>query len=293
MSAGAELDLVVTRFAVILDNYADKGRALRPDWIAGRLDLIRRVGLPSLLAQTRPPERWVLVIDSRLPAEISAQIRSGVADLPLIELLEVTGPRDIDPGVSAHVARTWGTLPDLRARITALDSDDALHRDFLDAVARRDVTAGIERVIVQPTRGMALGIDGELGRLLHVRRRAPQFFAACSPASNLLTPYLRHHGEWTGVAPIVDTPRRDGPLWLEVVHGGNVANDFPGRGRRLWEVPLSAERLAPYGVRFDLTSLSAREVAVSNVKLQGRVAAIWAGWLRDQAVATARRDQST
>lgn len=210
----SERHLVVTRFAVPrpLPGTAETFRD--PAWIEERLALFRRFFVPSV-GRTGVPA--VLLCGS--------SVAGGVAD-------QVT---DL-PWARVEVQDDWhGGWSDPRGRtLTRLDSDDALHAGWFEAVDRAPADA---RVLVTEE---FLRWDLASGRLHRYRRREPSPLAAFRGGANPYEADHKHLGSADGVHRI------DGAYLLQVVHDGNVSNRRP----RAWRLDrrVSPRRLADFGL---------------------------------------------
>lgn len=205
--------LVVTRFAVprnepdTLDWYRD------PAWIERRLELFRHFFVPSVQPTGVPA---VLLCGSA----VADRVAQRLSDLPWVRV-EVQD--DWHGG--------WTAEPDVT--LTRLDSDDAVHAGWFDAVDRAPASAQILLVREQ------LRFEPTSGRLHRLRRREPGPLAAFRGGVN---PYSIDHRH---LAARPDAQVLPGTWLLQIVHGGNVKN----RRLKAWRFDRRAPRaeLAAFG----------------------------------------------
>lgn len=206
--------LIVTRFAVprhepdSLDLYRDEA------WLEGRFGLFRRYFVPSVEQAGVPA---LLLCGS----EVAELVASKVADLPWARV---------------EVQDEWkgGWQGEAEEVLTRLDSDDAVHPGWFEAVERAPAEA---RICITKD---SLRWDPEGRRLHEYHRREPAPLAAFRGGANPYAVDHKHLERQEGVHRIA------GPYLLQVVHGGNLANRRP----RFWRLDRrrSPSRLADFGV---------------------------------------------
>lgn len=124
--------LLLTRMNVEV-RFAPSGRGLQADWLRHRLDLFRRVCLPSVEGQTASGFRWLVFFSEASPPWFLSELRTHLStlrrDIPTTVIpCTAFGPAEVRAAI-----RTFVRTPDSHVLTTRLDNDDALARD---AVAR-------------------------------------------------------------------------------------------------------------------------------------------------------------
>lgn len=205
---------VLTRFNIHHDATTDEGEA----WLRARVDLFERFTLPSMRAQTSPPDRWLVYCHSLAGSPEWFRERTATWDIPWLE------PVWLPTLDQAELTETvFGRLPPEGAEhvITArLDNDDAVARDFcqqIRAAARR------EREFINFPSG-AQYADGKV-----YRRADPlsPFLAFVEPAKpDLSTVFITRHDRASDVAPVRQIATH--PMWMAVIHGGNLVQQVSG-----------------------------------------------------------------
>ena len=206
--------VIVSRFSVPRLDPRTADRHLDPDWLDERLKLFRRFFVPSVQGLGVP----VVLLCSSPSAE---RISGAVADLPW---------------ATVEVQDDWyaGWTGSERQVVTRLDSDDAVHRGWFEAVER-----ALPQAEVVCSRHF-LRLDLDRRRLFRYRRREPSPLVAFGGGRN---PYAHDHAELTRHEPV---HLLDRPYLLQVVHGGNLSNRRP-TWRRVFS-RLSLDQLEPYGI---------------------------------------------
>ena len=182
-------------------------------WLERRLKLFRSFFVPSIAGLGVPT---ILLCST----ESASVVSSGIGDLPWAE---VVVQNDWHGG--------WRGEPD--QIVTRIDSDDALHQGWFDALE----TAPAETDVLC-TKSF-LRYDLATRRLCRYWRRQPSPLAAFRAGIN---PFARDHAELERHYRVHVI---EGPFLLQVYHGGNVSTRCPS-----WYRPrLSLDRLAEFGLR--------------------------------------------
>ena len=205
--------VIVTRFSVPRpQDVANAALHGDPGWIEQRLQLFRRYYVPSVGRLGVPT---VLLCSSRSASRVGDQ----VADLDWVDVVE----QDEWHG---------GWTGDSDLTVTRMDSDDAIHEDWLAAI---EAAPGDAEVCA--TRKF-LRFDQSTSRLCAYSRRDPSPLAAFRGGRN---PYAHDHADLWRHYRVHDL---DKPFLLQVFHGGNVSTRRPSWYRR--RLPLS--RLRQFGI---------------------------------------------
>lgn len=209
--------IVLTRF-----NIASPGReaAIRnaPGWLSERFDLFEQYCLPSVAAQSMPPDHWLIYFDEGTPDHFKARIET------LRETMRFT-PRFVGlfdnqiaiDDVNERVGEAGGLVV-----TTRLDNDDAIASDFFATIrdAARDAPHGT--VLNFPN-----GLAARKGRVFSARDTSNPFTSLVERGqARVETIWSAQHaslGEKFALRQIETAPQ-----WLQVVHNGNVTNRIKG-----------------------------------------------------------------
>ena len=208
--------VIVTRFSVPRPHdQANADRHRDGAWLDRRLELFRRFFVPSV-GRLEVPGVLLCSTDS------AAHIVQRVADLAWVEVV---------------VQDKWhgGWSGDADQVVTRMDSDDAIHEGWLDAVENAPAEAE-----VCCTKDF-LRYDVSNGKLCAYSRRKPSPLAAFRGGAN---PFAHDH---VGLGRRYRVHDIAGPYLLQVFHGGNVSSRRPSWYRR--RLPL--DRLAAFGLRVE------------------------------------------
>ncbi len=218
MSATLE-HFVLTRFS------ATSARGQPPpedDWLWYRLGFFVDACHPSVLAQSDRDFRWLVWFDDRC----SDGFRAEVETLAAGAFEPVWGHEPFFAAV-AGVVTSRSAAPVLAT--TRLDSDDAIAADFVERVHAEavEVTSGrMDRLVVNFPHGLQVDRSGAVYRY----RQPSSHFATMverrhdgPPVTVFVGPHplLRRHA----AVREVQSP----PMWVEVVHDGNLLNGVSGR----------------------------------------------------------------
>jgi hypothetical protein len=220
--------LVLTRFNLRTSVTGGRDVTAR-DWLLDRLALFETFCLPSMKAQTASHE-WLVWFDSGTPSEIRERVDSHDGYTPIYV--------DGTLGDEAMRETLAGRVPSDATHLvtTRLDNDDAVAESFL---ARVQLAA-----VHQPRPAflnMAFGYQWQDGRFYYSIQRSNPFLSYVEP--------VRRGEARLGIQSVAhgnhDRIRKTGdlrqiwapPSWLQVLHGGNVANEFKGLRRVTGEPP--------------------------------------------------------
>lgn len=233
--------LLMTRFNVRVE---EGGFKPPPEsWLRERIEHFERVTAPSVAAQTAPPDAWLVFCDASSPDWLVTRLER-VASVQLVE--GVFGP-DV---AAAAVASEAGPLI-----TTRLDNDDALARDYIEAIKREAPADGFVNFL----HGVQL-----VDRKLYRRSDPSNAFISRSERSSAETVFAVPHRLILERHPVRQV--KSAPMWLQLIHGGNVANAARG-------IRTSAATLERFAVHAEATDDGMRMDRIgSAVRLGARVA---------------------
>jgi len=205
--------IVVTRFSVprVGDPVHEQRHSSR-EWLDRRLDLFRRYFVPSVGRLEVP----VILLCS---SDSASHVARKVDDLSWVEVV-----------VQDDWYGGWSGSDD--QTVTRMDSDDAIHRSWFEAVEAAPADAE-----VCCTRSF-LRYDPDAGRLCAYWRRHPSPLVAFRDGGN---PFAHDHATLESHYRV---HRVKGPYLVQIFHGGNVSTRRPP-----WYRPrLSLDRLEDFGI---------------------------------------------
>jgi hypothetical protein len=211
--------VIITRFNVRSGGREVKIRS-QPEWLASRFVLFEKYCLPSVAAQSNQDFIWLTYFDSQTPqvyrdrierhARSYANLRVKYCDSFEVDLMQ----RDI---------RSEIVDPPQWLLTTRMDNDDGLHRDFVGTLQSH------LRFEEREALNFPVGIILAGSKTYLHRDESNPFFSLCERYADFSTVWSAQH---TDVARVFSTRQLPpAPMWLQVVHGGNVSNKV--RGNRI------------------------------------------------------------
>jgi hypothetical protein len=218
MSPSALEHFILTRFNTRAA-YLSEWPGADPEWLERRFALFERLCVPSV-ARQRAIFRWLVFFDASTPDPFLARIERD-RQLGAFEPIFVDGVlTDVRIGefVGAR-CRSAGHL-----LTTRLDNDDAIHDRFIAEVQQAFVPVDAGFV------NFPLGFQYRGGCLFLYLSRSNPFISLMerrSPDDGApLTVYCGPHERLRAVAPVRQLLAP--PRWMQVIHGGNLANEVRG-----------------------------------------------------------------
>ena len=208
--------VVLTRFNVRRGAAPDP-RVLSVEWLDKRLEIFKSVTVPSVAAQTRRPDIWLVFLDQHTPLPIRAALQQMTEALPLLRPIYCGV---LDAAVYTDVIRRMAPAGRNWLVTTRLDNDDALHPSLLDAVQR--AAAQRKREFINPQRGLIVAS----GLLYRKRDSSSPFISYSEPLAECRTVWMDQHQRLGRHGTIRQLKLPD--AWVQYVHGGNIANQVRG-----------------------------------------------------------------
>lgn len=241
--------VLMTRFNVRSGRTANE-RALSSEWLSSRLRLFRDITMPSVVAQSRLPDHWLVFFDEDTPEETRRDVRRIEADFPLMRA-EYCG--EFNASVAAERIREIMVPGANWLLTTRLDNDDAVNRLFVESL-QSAARPGV-REFLNPTHGLIVAN----GRLYRKRDLSSPFITLSEPAAGFQTVWIDQHQRLSRHGPLRQFVLPD--AWIQVIHGGNVANQV--RGVRVSPSSVSPA-VIPQALRASIAAPRMSEVLVDN-----------------------------
>jgi hypothetical protein len=228
-----------------------------PEWLDERIGLFARYCAPSINAQTQEDFDWIVFCDPRTPpadlnriCSFDPRIRIAffatqeeIPDQRARRPPEVSAQTRLSPG-DGTVLPTLRVFPHVRPGTevvvaTRLDNDDALSRHYLRRVrglVDHFLETGHPQWLYNPMLGYKL--DHETKLLFPLSKPNSPFLTMFERVSDVGRPAGPFSGNHSHMHEQYPTYLDDGaPLWLMVIHGGNVINRIGLRDR---DVPIES-----------------------------------------------------
>ncbi|WP_267276970.1 glycosyltransferase [Arthrobacter sp. CDRTa11] len=212
---GKAAHFVLTRFNV--RSFYHTGEPSE-EWLRSRLDLFRTYCLPTLSKQNVDSFTWLVFFDDQSPEWFQREV---ARDAPgNFEAVYVHGSFSAETVSQAIAART--SAPYILT--TRVDNDDAVSRDFVRVIQSCFDCQDFEFI------NLVSGAQYAAKRA-YLRPYTKNPFLSLLEASCLESPpqtvFLEHHYRVDERGPVRNVRTRH-PMWLQVIHGGNVLNEIVG-----------------------------------------------------------------
>jgi hypothetical protein len=228
----AAYQVIVTRFNLAIESYRSRaGIPERADylrWLAERLKLFEAFCLPSVLKQARRPDLWLLELDGESRDDVAALL-AAVAEHRWIQPAWQNKVRGKLEPRSVYLTRE--IIPRLPAdrthlTLTRLDSDDALHLSFMDALWRYSgAVIAAEPELADFFVTFPIGThysEGDCKLLVFPNNHFVSRVQSRDHFLNTLSYFTDHTMIYSRGR--VFTPMTWEPMWIQNAHGGNIVN---------------------------------------------------------------------
>ena len=208
--------LLFTRFNIQYEPNDTIG--IQPEWLEGRIRLFEQYCLPSIQKQTCQDFIWIILGDQRTPDEYKARIDSFRLRVPQIRTYWIAYQED---KYHSFYKQTGLYFAQDKAILisTRLDSDDTLSSDYIEHV---------QEIAKRGTRGMITFPHGKQTftkdhKSFEIRYIQNHFLSRIEDSGYDTIMVFDHSLVQKSALDIFETEQ---PMWDEVVHGGNIHNDF-------------------------------------------------------------------
>lgn len=235
--------LLLTRFSVRWDEGASPPE---DEWLRERVAIFRRYTLPSVLRQSQPPDAWILLC-SPAPQWLRDEFAAMQKEAAWIRPVETD--EHFSPELARDVVKDALSPAADRVLTTRIDNDDVIAEDYLAAV-RAEAGDDYEGFI-NFTKGLQLA-----DRKLYWRSDPSNpFISLAEPVGELRTVFVDWHVHLDKHGPVRQVSTR--PMWIQVVHGSNIANRAsgirvdPAKVTSTFATDLDLREVSAVGLRVD------------------------------------------
>lgn len=216
---------ILTRFNIKFDGIAgfDKNHqfAQTEAWLENRFYLFEKYCFPSIMNQTCKNFIWFVLFSSDTPERYIQKIKSYELQFPLFKPLFLeTGDYDTIKKASNEAIALY--LNDYQYIITSrIDNDDSFHKEMVQEVQK--LFNYQKDTFLSFTYGLQYEIKKKvLARMLYMNNH---FISRIEKNSNGIETVLLHdHTYIDKMNDIVYIKNKHKPMWLEIIHGGNLEN---------------------------------------------------------------------
>jgi hypothetical protein len=214
--------LLLTRFNLRFRFANTRDAPPSAEWFDRRFALFARFTVPAVAAQRHSDFTWLVLMDHASTADQLARMR---AVLPANARCLLCDPRRT---LRQELNRDLGDAPPARLLTTRLDSDDAIHADFIgDVQATAAARDDGEPFVVDFPRMYYADVAGRALHRVTVDRPSP-FFTLVEPARDVFDTALNfpHHV----VHELYPWVRGDAERVVLMLHDGNTSSHIPPQG---------------------------------------------------------------
>lgn len=220
---------ILTRFNLKISDFrtsAGFGSALPKEWLKNRFDLFEKYCFPSLQNQTCQNFTWLVFFDCDTPEVYRLRIESLQKQMGnFVPVFLSSGEQ---PQFSADLNET--IVPFLNEEeqyviTTRIDNDDAFHCDMVQEIQRNFLES--DDCFLSFVNGLQYDVNRKF--LITFRYPDNHFISRIekrSPMHPLRLVMGADHTKIRSIAPVryINNPPLKKPMWIEFVHGANVAN---------------------------------------------------------------------
>lgn len=211
--------LLYTRFNIQYEPTDTIG--IEPAWLDERLRLFEQYCLPSLQQQTCKDFVWIILGDERTPDAYKARIDRYQQQMPQIRTYWIAYQEDKYHGLYKQFGKEFAEGKNLLIT-TRLDSDDTLAPDYI---------AKVQEIAMRGTRGIISFPHGQQTfakdqKTFEIRYIQNHFLSRIEDSDYETIMVFDHSLVQKSSIQNFETVQ---PMWDEVVHGGNIHNDFEPR----------------------------------------------------------------
>ena len=221
--------VIFTRFNMALILSGKKPTKIHdPEWLNFRFQIFRTSCYPSIANQTNQNFTWFVLFDPDSPEWVFDLMRD---EFPRATVIKTDGWHHDERlvTINKHVPASDMLLT------TGVDSDDCVHRDYIDEIHKAAATYGTG--FLNFTNGFTMA-GGRFYQISYPCNAFQSLYEKREDADTCI--YVQHQ-----LAHTVDKVHeiRMEPMWLQVIHGTNVSNDL--YGIRKFKVDSKAFGISP------------------------------------------------
>jgi hypothetical protein len=219
---------ILTRFNLKIEGYAaiDKnGQPVQTDkWLERRFYLFENFCLPSLMNQTCKNFIWFVLFSNDTPAVFIEKIKEFQMNFPLLKplFLPQGDNKEIIKNIKEELPK-YLEGSDEYIITTRIDNDDAFQRDMICEI--QEFFRDKNDFFLSFTYGLQYDIKNKIMTRLHYHNN--HFVSRIEKLSkNVVTVFTCDHTNIDRVSEVVYVENKSKPLWLEVIHEGNLINNI-------------------------------------------------------------------
>ena len=219
---------ILTRFNLKTDHIPGRDKNNQPvlttEWLERRFFLFEKYCLPSMMNQSCKNFIWFVLFSNNTPERFLEKIRNYESKFPNLK------PLFLEPGGLETIKKKFNEmLPDYLSNddryiiTTRIDNDDAFHKDMILEV--QSLFDKQEDVFISFIYGLQYDIQQKVLVRMHYENN--HFISRIEKLSSGVDTVIAHdHTAIQMVSDVNYIRNRNKPMWLEIIHDGNIINSL-------------------------------------------------------------------
>lgn len=207
---------LITRFNVKLYRKEGEPASASEEWLANRFVLFEKYTLPSIKNQACKDFKWLVLFDADTPDKYKRKIEEYSLSLPQFTPIYVTGsPSEMCSEIVLDYINNDN--PKEYLITTRIDNDDVIHRDYMRNIQKAFKPA--ENTFVTFRSGLQyVESTNSMIKFNYIKNHYVSRVERSATAESVMCNHTKIHK--LGRLEI----HNDKYMWVEIVHGSNVAN---------------------------------------------------------------------
>lgn len=225
---GKTVHLILTRFNLAL-GFGDKKPPASKPWLnerylKKRFEIFEKYTFSSFLNQTNKKFVWIVMFHKDTPNIYKDRIEILKSSMPQFKAMFFD---DEESGKVYEIIKEYiqSNYSNCRVITTRVDNDDAVHATFVERIQDDAALIGEKTCILSYLNG--LQYDEKKRRMLKFKQPNNHFTSLIAQPACLGEHILKYNHAYIENEDVYkEYKKTQVPLWVEVVHGGNVSNEL-------------------------------------------------------------------
>ena len=213
--------IILTRFNLNHDT-EQCSKHLDRQWLERRFDIFEQYCLPSVAAQSDEDFEWIVMFDHKTPKEFIERAQHGSTLCKQLRIKLLPFYKNYNDAYAA-IGREYISGAEQLVSIR-LDNDDALNRHFVELIRHNTPPPNNKTIILTFPHGLQWFTESHA--LMHVRSVSNHYLTFVEHADDNVITALGCDHSLAKRSFALHKIAVHKPMWLEVVHGLNIANNI-------------------------------------------------------------------
>lgn len=231
--------LVITRFNVVINR--DDNSLPSSEWLEQRMRLFEMYCLPSIKAQTCQNFKWLILMSESTPKDVRNRMEQFQKQVPMIQVIYIGPIKNITTFYHQLAFDFAEGSPYILT--TRLDNDDVVAPTYIADIQRVATSLTNVPTVLSFPHGCQLFINDSVG--LGLFWRLNHFISMLERLDDTTHTVLDFDHTQISHKASIHCENTVYPVWGELVHGGNVSNNYTPhnhpRVERWKELPFPGE----------------------------------------------------